>query len=218
MKLYGVYLSPFATSVMMFFEAKRVEFELAFPVGGLGSEEFGKINYMQRIPVLETDDGHRIFESAVIIQYIDDLYPEPSLVGQSPLEAAQNRTLARLADLYLLHGFLSLTGELEARRFDSDLVKHCIKTAMRGLGDIDETMKRSGFKAQKTFTLADCFLVPALTVLDTLMPVLKHADYLEAVPNVAAYWRDAQTLERHHYYVDKMRQAITLRRDTGEAM
>ena len=218
MKLYGVYLSPFATSVMMFFEAKRVDFELAFPIGGLGSEEFGKINYMQRIPVLETDDGHRIFESVVITQYIDDLYPEPSVVGASPLEAAQHRTLARLADLYLLHGFLPLTGELEERRFDSDIVKQCIKTALRGLSDINETMRRSGFKAQTAFTLADCFLVPALTVLDTLMPLLKQGDYLQDAPEVAAYWRDAQMLDRHHHYIDKMRQAITLRRETGEAM
>ena len=72
MKLYGVYLSPFATSVMMFFEAKGVKYELAFPVGGLGSEEFGKINYMQRIPVLETDDGDYVYESTVITQFIDD--------------------------------------------------------------------------------------------------------------------------------------------------
>tara|TARA_R110002110_G_scaffold70800_1_gene189493 strand:- start:23776 stop:24432 length:657 start_codon:yes stop_codon:yes gene_type:complete len=218
MKLYGVYLSPFATSVMMFFEAKGVKYELAFPVGGLGSEEFGKINYMQRIPVLETDDGDYVYESTVITQFIDDMHPMPSVVGKSPLEAAHNRTLARLADIYLLHGFLPVTAELAERRFDSDVVKLCVKTALRGLKDIDETMRRTGFKAQKSFTLADCFLVPALTVVDVVMSALRQGDYLESVPEVAAYWRDVQTLERHHHYVSKMREAFALRRETGEAM
>ena len=218
MKLYGVYLSPFATSIMMLLEAKSVEYELVMPPGGLGSEEFGHINYMQRIPVLESDDGDFVYESAVIAQFIDELYPMPNIAGSSPLEVAQNRTLARLADLYLLHGFLAVSGELQEKRFDSDVVKHSIATAQRGLRDIEETMKRTEYRITETFTYADCFLIPGMHIVDLLLPVVGHKDYLGDLPTLSAYWKAAQSSERHGFYIDKMRQAVKLRRETGEAM
>ncbi|WP_321325396.1 glutathione S-transferase family protein [uncultured Parasphingorhabdus sp.] len=218
MKLYGVYLSPFATSIMMLLEAKSVDYELVMPPGGLGSEEFGHINYMQRIPVLESDDGDFVYESAVIAQYIDELYPMPNIAGSSPLEAAQNRTLARLADLYLLHGFLAVSGELREKRFDSDVVKHSIATAQRGLRDVEETMKRTEYQISETFTYADCFLIPGMHVVDLLLPIVGHSDYLADLPTLSAYWKAAQSSERHGFYIDKMRQAVKLRQETGEAM
>lgn len=218
MKLYGVFLSPFATGIMMLLEAKSIDYELITPPGGLESEEFGRINYMHRIPVLETGDGDYVYESAVIIQYIDELHPEPAIAAGSPLEAAQNRTLGRLADLYLLNGFLSMVDELEAKQFDSDIVKHCVKTAQRGLNDIEETMKRTGFQIGETFTYADCFLIPGMHIVDLLLPILGHKDYLAERPMLSAYWKAAQSSERHGFYIDKMRQAVALRQETGEAM
>ena len=218
MKLYGVYLSPFATSIMMMLEAKSVDYELVMPPGGLGSEQFGHINYMQRIPVLESDDGDFIYESTVIAQYIDELHPEPNLAGNTPLARAQNRTLARLADLYLLHGFLAVSGELQEKRFDSGVVKHSTATAQRGLKDIEETMKRTGFQIGETFTYADCFLIPGMHIVDLLLPIVGPKDYLGEFPTLSAYWKAAQSSERHGFYIDKMRQAVKLRWETGEAM
>ncbi len=53
------------------------------------SPEFREINPGATLPVLETDDGTYISESLAICHYLEELHPEPNLLGNSPLEKAQ---------------------------------------------------------------------------------------------------------------------------------
>ena len=53
------------------------------------SPEFRQINPGATLPVLETDDGIYISESLAICHYLEDLHPEPNLLGSSPMEKAQ---------------------------------------------------------------------------------------------------------------------------------
>lgn len=218
MKLHGVYLSPYAVINMMHLQAKGVDYELTFPIGGLGSEEFGKINYMQRIPVLELPDGTKIYESAVISEYIEASQPGRSLLGSSDLEAANIRLLARLAELYLLNAFLPVVGEMTSGHKNSRLTEHCLKSTLRGLGDIDETLNRTGYTFNSPVTLADCVLVPALTVLSRVMPRVTDSDIFEDRPHLAAYWDAVQKNDFTAGFISKSRQAYKLRAETGEAM
>jgi len=218
MKLHGVYLSPYAVINMIHLQSKGVEYDLIFPSGGLGSEEFGKVNYMQRIPVLELGDGTKIYESAVISEFIEDGQPGRSLLGSSDLNAANIRLLARLAELYLLNAFLPVVGELKDGHKNSRLTQHCLKVTLRGLGDVEETMKRAGYRFNADITLADCVLVPALTVLSHLMPRMRDDDYLKDHPHLSAYWDDVQKNEFTAGFISKARQAYKLRATTGEAM
>ncbi|MCO4793215.1 MAG: glutathione S-transferase family protein [Bacteriovoracaceae bacterium] len=52
------------------------------------SEDFLKMNPYGKVPVLETSDGHHIFESAAICLYLADLKPE---VGLAPASGSINR-------------------------------------------------------------------------------------------------------------------------------
>jgi glutathione S-transferase len=54
------------------------------------------------LPVLELEDGHHLFESLVILEYLEEILPGPSLFGTSPLERARTRQLERIADLGVL--------------------------------------------------------------------------------------------------------------------
>ena len=218
MKLHGVYLSPFAVINMMHLQAKGVDYELVFPSGGLGSEEFGKVNYMQRIPVLELSDGTKVYESAVISEYIEDSQPGRTLLGSSEIEAANIRLLARLAELYLLNAFLPVVGELTSGHKNSRLTEHCLKATLRGLSDIDETLKRTGYTFNSPITLADCVLVPALTVLSRVMPRVTDADIWEGRPHLKTYWNAVQENEFTAGFISKSIQAYKLRAETGEAM
>ena len=53
------------------------------------SPEFRQINPGATLPVLETDDGSYISESLAICHYLEDLHPEPNLLGSSRAEKAQ---------------------------------------------------------------------------------------------------------------------------------
>ena len=52
------------------------------------SPEFLSINPQGTLPVLETDDGTYLTETVAICRYLEELHPEPALMGQAPLEKA----------------------------------------------------------------------------------------------------------------------------------
>ncbi|MGH7963124.1 MAG: glutathione S-transferase family protein [Candidatus Binatia bacterium] len=54
------------------------------------------------LPVLELDDGSYLTESLAIIEYLEDCYPDPPMIGRTALERAQVRELERIADLKVL--------------------------------------------------------------------------------------------------------------------
>jgi len=57
--------------------------------GETRNPDFKAINSLHELPVLELDDGTRLTESVAICRYLEGLNPTPSLMGRTPLEAAQ---------------------------------------------------------------------------------------------------------------------------------
>jgi len=53
-------------------------------------------------------DGDLMPESEVIAEYLEEIYPQPRLLGDTPRETAHIRTLARIGDVYLACGSRSL--------------------------------------------------------------------------------------------------------------
>jgi glutathione S-transferase len=65
-------------------------------------EAFLARNPMGGVPVLELDDGSFLSESLAIIEYLEELYPEPPMIGRSPIERARVRRLERIAEMGVL--------------------------------------------------------------------------------------------------------------------
>ncbi|MCE2391380.1 MAG: glutathione S-transferase family protein [Proteobacteria bacterium] len=51
-------------------------------------QPFMELNPMGKVPVLELDDGSFLSESMAICRYLEDLHPEPNLLGRDAREAA----------------------------------------------------------------------------------------------------------------------------------
>ncbi len=56
-------------------------------------------NIQGKLPVLELDDGSFLTESLAIIEYFEELFPEPPMIGREPAERARMRELERFIDL-----------------------------------------------------------------------------------------------------------------------
>jgi glutathione S-transferase len=54
------------------------------------------------VPVLELDDGRHLRESMAICRYLEELHPEPNLLGAEPWERAQIEQWNRHAELELM--------------------------------------------------------------------------------------------------------------------
>jgi glutathione S-transferase len=99
MKLYSVDLSPYSARVRMQIYAKGLsDIAIESPAADWGTPTFRERLPIGRIPVLDID-GDLMPESEVISEYLEAVYPQPSLLGATPRETAHIRTLARLGDI-----------------------------------------------------------------------------------------------------------------------
>src|SRR5437763_16755028 len=95
MKLYSWDLSPYSARVRMQIYAKGLTDIAIEPAPQVLTQKFYKDHPIGRLPLLEID-GEGVPESGVIAEYLEEIYPEPSLLGATPRENAHVRTLARI--------------------------------------------------------------------------------------------------------------------------
>lgn len=193
MKLYSWDISPYAARVRMQIYAKGLtDIPTEQTTFHLTQKDYEE-RPLSRIPSLEVG-GDAIPESAVIAEYLEEIYPEPSLLGSTPRENAHVRALARIGDVYLINTaftLASLTGALAAQT----PVPTGIESIVALLGDqlarsirtLDRMIGRDGFACLGRLTLADCALVPALAYVQYMLLNRGLADPIAANANVAAY-------------------------------
>ncbi len=105
MKLYDGGRAPNPRRVRVFLAEKGISVPMEpVDLGALAqkSEAFTAINPIQRVPVLELDDGTVIAESIAICRYFEELNPEPPLFGRGALEKAMVEMWNRRLELHLL--------------------------------------------------------------------------------------------------------------------
>lgn len=110
MKLYTFPIAPNPTKVRLYLAEKEAA-GCAIPVemievhlgkGAHKSEAHLARNPFGTLPVLELDDGRFVTESLAIIEYLEELNPEPSMIGDTPDDKALVRSLERTLDLGVL--------------------------------------------------------------------------------------------------------------------
>src|SRR5262252_6571413 len=113
MKLYSWDLSPYSARVRMQIYAKGLTDIAIEPPPTYGTPKFYEDHPIGRVPLLEID-GEAIPESDVIAAYLEEVYPEPSLLGATPWENARVRALARIGDIYLINHTFTLAVQTRA--------------------------------------------------------------------------------------------------------
>jgi glutathione S-transferase len=73
--------------------------ELSLRAGEQRTPEFLKKNPFAGVPILELDDGTVIAESLAIMEYLEELYPEPPLIGADPVTRALVRMWERRCEI-----------------------------------------------------------------------------------------------------------------------
>jgi glutathione S-transferase len=95
-------LSPYSQKVKIALREKGVAFELALP-GGLGAGgaagDFIRANPRAEVPAL-IDDGVEIFDSTIILEYIEDKWPAPALLPAGPAARARVRMIEEVMDTH----------------------------------------------------------------------------------------------------------------------
>jgi glutathione S-transferase/RNA polymerase-associated protein len=93
-------LSPYAQKVKIALDEKGVAYEPKMPnaIGsGQPDQEFLKANPRGEVPAL-IDGDVKIFDSTIILEYIEDKWPSPALLPKSPVDRANARTIEEVMD------------------------------------------------------------------------------------------------------------------------
>jgi len=100
--LYEHPLSPYAQKIKIALREKGLEFEAVAP-GGLGAGgaqgDFAKASPRGEVPAL-VDGEVSIFDSTIILEYLEDKWPTPAMLPTDPAERARVRMLEEVMDTH----------------------------------------------------------------------------------------------------------------------
>ena len=95
-------LSPYAQKVKIALTEKAIPFEAKTP-GAVGSgadlEEFQNANPRQEVPLF-IDGDVQLYDSTIILEYIEDKWPDPALLPADPVARAKARTIEDVMDCH----------------------------------------------------------------------------------------------------------------------
>ena len=94
-------LSPFAQKVKIALREKGVPFEAKTPAGvgsGQPADRFSENSPFAEVPVLVLETGFAIFDSTIILEYLEEAFPKPDLLPAHPPMAAQARMIEEVMD------------------------------------------------------------------------------------------------------------------------
>jgi glutathione S-transferase len=186
MRLYSEHNSPFSAPVRMAIYAKGLEIEIEPPPGGLLSARFHAINPLGTIPCLILDSGVPLPESAAILEYLEDKFPNPPLRPESAEARAHVRLLQRIAELQITTPLIELA-RLDGRASSDPTFATWLTRLIRGLSSLQIYVKDEGLAAGPHLTLADCQLAPALFLLPNVASSIGKPHLLAAYPTLLRY-------------------------------
>ncbi|MDP2811668.1 MAG: glutathione S-transferase N-terminal domain-containing protein [Rhodocyclaceae bacterium] len=98
MKLICTLTSPYARKARIVLAEKKIDYELVIEAPSTPGSSVQKYNPLGRIPVLVLDDETPIFDSPVIVEYLDNLSPNNKLFPQPNRERIEVKRWEALAD------------------------------------------------------------------------------------------------------------------------
>lgn len=113
-KLYDAVPSSNSDRVKIALHEKRLVYErttLVLAKRDQKRPEFLQLNPYGKVPVID-DGGQILFESCIINEYLDEKYPNPSLMPKDPYLRGRGRVLVDYALNYLHEPYWALRGEM----------------------------------------------------------------------------------------------------------
>jgi glutathione S-transferase len=93
-------LSPYAQKVKLALYEKGIPFDAVTPdILGGGDANFAAANPRLEVPAL-VDGDTKVFDSTIILEYIEDRWPQPPMLPAAPADRARVRMIEELCDTY----------------------------------------------------------------------------------------------------------------------
>ena len=178
MKFYDCTTAPSPRRVRIFLAEKGIELDTVQVDLGSGEQlgdAFRKVNPDCVVPALELDDGTCLSEVIAICQYLEELHPEPRLLGSTSLERAQvsmwNAKVEQLGLLSMMDAFRNSARGLVGRALPGpesyeqipELAERGRQRVLQFFSRLDDQLADNKFVAGDRFSVAD---ISALVLVD----------------------------------------------------
>ncbi len=183
MKLIGAPASPYVRKTRIVMAEKKIDYEYVIENPWDAASKVPEYNPLGKIPTLVMEDGGAVFDSRVIVEYLDTVNPVNKLIPASGRARVEVRCWEALAD-----GICdaAIAARLESNRPKNQQSPESIK---RQLGKVDQALAAASrglgdkpWCSGNTFTLADVATGVALGYLSFRFPQIEwRKDY----PNLA---------------------------------
>lgn len=165
MRLYGYFRSSAAYRVRIALNLKGIGFE-SIPInllkGEQGSENYLSVSPQGRVPALDTGDAI-LLQSPAILEYLEEVYPDPPLLPANPLDRARVRAVAGIigCDVHPLNN-VGVTNYLKERlgQDREGIVAWADHWIRQGFDAVERMLRPGPYAFGAEPTLADLYLVP----------------------------------------------------------
>lgn len=192
MKYYDLPASPNARRVRILMAEKDLDIptQVVDMMKGENKEPWYLAkNSLGTMPVLELDDGTCITESGAICRYLEEIHPEPNLMGRTALERALVEMWHRRAEIEFLLPIISIwinTDNMwESRRTQvpawAEFVKNQVEQSMIWL---DKELDGKDYLAGADYTVADITAQSAFVMAKAALKMRIP----EELTNLNAWW------------------------------
>ena len=200
MKLIGTLASPYVRKVRIVMAEKKLDYEFLIDDVWSNDTTIQSSNPLGKVPCLVMEGAEALFDSRVIVEYLDTLSPVGKLIPASGRERAEVKTWEALADGLLDSSILARleehwAGRTQAERSKAWIVRQmnkvsaCLKSFSEALGD-------KPFCVGNHLGLADIAVGCALGYLDFRFP---NIDWRGSHPNLAPYF---EKLKNRQSFID----------------
>jgi maleylacetoacetate isomerase/maleylpyruvate isomerase len=171
MKLHNYFRSSASFRVRIALELKGLGYEY-LPVhlvkGEHKQDKYTEVSATGLVPTLETDDGQLLSQSMAIIEYLDEVHPQPALLGTDPIGRARVRALAQLisCEIHPLNNLRVLKYLVRDMKVDEEAkntwYRHWVRSGLEMYEQELSRLPAGTYSYGDSPTLADCCLVPQI--------------------------------------------------------
>ena len=183
MKLIGSLTSPYVRKVRIVLAEKKIEYEFERDSPWSAESKVAAINPLGKVPVLILDDSTVLFDSRVIVEYIDSVAPNNKLMPESNRERAEVKRWCAVADgICDAAGLIFIERKRPEAQQSADWIARQEEKIVRGLDYMAEQLGDSSWCMGTHSSLSDVCACCALGYLAFRFPEI---DWKEKHPNLA---------------------------------
>ncbi len=185
MKLVSSPTTPFGRKVRIVLLEKKIPFELVLDVPWSPDTKVGEVNPLGKVPVLVLKDGETLYDSRVIVEYLENVSPVGNLLPKEPGTRIAVRKIEALADGMIdAAALMFLEGKRPEEQRSKEWTARQETKVFRALEALSEALDERVHFVGGKFSLADIAAGCALGYLDFRF---SYIDWRNAHANLANF-------------------------------